>query len=102
MYLDIAGMIMFQKQLRKDFSRTLRKATLLALLPLSLATASFASAQDVDGARTAPVPAEQTVTSEQPAAQDTTVLLEEGKTISIDPSTLVAVENVEARYPYMK
>lgn len=103
MYLDIAGMIMFQKQLRKEFTRTLRKATLLALLPLSLATASLASAQDVDGARSAPVPAEQTVTSseQQPATQDT-LLLEEGKTLTIDPTTEIKVESVEARYPYMK
>ena len=101
MYVDIAGMIMFQKQLRKEFSRTLCKATLLALLPLSLATASLASAQDVDGARNAPVPSEQTVTSEQTAAQDT-ILLEAGKTITVDPSTLVSVENLETRYPYMK
>lgn len=86
---------MFQRQLRKEFTRTLCKATLLALLPLSLATASLASAQDVDGNRAAPVPSEQTVTKD-------TLLLEEGKTITVDPSTEISVESVEARYPFMK
>ncbi|MDP2206930.1 MAG: hypothetical protein Q8K65_11555 [Alphaproteobacteria bacterium] len=95
MYLDFLGMIMFQRQLRKEFTRALCKATLMALLPLSLATASLASAQEVDGNRAVPIPTEQTVTQD-------VLLLQEGKAITVEPETEISVESVEARYPFMK
>lgn len=84
---------MFQKQLRKEFTRALCKATLLALLPLSLATmGAAASAQQTEN---------QFPTEQQVVTQDT-VLVEEGKTITVDPQNAISVESVEARYPFLK
>ncbi|MFN7113080.1 MAG: hypothetical protein ACK4PK_01830 [Alphaproteobacteria bacterium] len=95
MYIDFLGMIMFQRQLRKEFGRALCKATLMALLPLSLATSSVVSAQDVDINSASHVPTEQVLKQDG-------LLLEEGKAIKVDPDVEISVESVEARYPYMK
>jgi hypothetical protein len=95
MYLDIAGMIMFQKQLRKSFARALSKATLIVMLPLALA-AGPAAAQEVS-----PAVAPETSLTEQTAAQDT-LLLQEGGTLTVLPETDIGIDALEKRYPFLK
>jgi hypothetical protein len=96
MYLDIAGMIMFQKQLRKEFTRALSKATLVVMLPLALAAGGPAAAQDIS-----PAVAPETAVTEQVSAQDT-IFLKEGETVSVLPENDIGVDNLEKRYPFLK
>jgi hypothetical protein len=95
MYLDISGMIMFQKHLRKQFARALSKATLVIMLPLALA-AGPATAQE-----TSPAVAPETSVAEQSAAQDT-LFLKDGDTISVLPETDIGIDALEKRYPFLK
>lgn len=113
MYLDISGMIMFQKHLRKEFSRALSKATLIVMLPLTLAALPAAAAQEQ--APAAPATAtEQVQTPASAPAADTTattapeeassddVIIKEGDTIVVLPQRETDIDSLEKRYPFLK
>jgi hypothetical protein len=93
MYLDIAGMIMLQKQLCKSFARALHKTTLIVMLPLSMAAAP------AWGQEASPAVAPPAATTE--VVQDT-LYLKNGVTVTIHPQTESTVESLEARYPFLK
>lgn len=86
---------MFQKHLRKEFTRALSKATLVVMLPLALA-AGPAAAQE-----TSPAVAPETSVVSTQAAQDT-VILTEGQTVTVLPETDIGIDNLEKRYPFLK
>lgn len=111
MYLDISGMMMFQKNLRKEFSRAFSKATLIVMLPLTMA--AFPAAAQETSPAAAPVAAEQTQpAAEQGAApQDTAsatanssdeILLKEGDTVTVLPQQESSIDSLEKRYPFLK
>ncbi|MDY0008089.1 MAG: hypothetical protein RBS08_00140 [Bdellovibrionales bacterium] len=91
---------MFQKHLRKEFARAFSKATLVLMLPLTLATAMPAAAQEASPA-VAPETSITAAPAAETAAQDT-VFIKEGETTTVAPETKTALDTLEARYPFLK
>ncbi len=110
MYLDISGMIMFQKHLRKEFSRALSKATLVVMLPLTLAALPAAAQETTPAAPAAAT--EQVQTPAAAPAADTTVApeaaspdditIKEGDTIVVLPQRETDIDTLEKRYPFLR
>ena len=107
MYLDISGMIMFQKHLRKDFSRALSKATLIVMLPLTLAATPLAAQETSPSAPAAPAATTEQVQTSTPAAADTSanngnIILTEGNVVTVLPEQESNLDDLEKRYPVLK
>lgn len=126
MYLDISGMIMFQKNLRKEFARAFSKATLIVMLPLTMAAFPAAAQETAPEPAPAaeqskfvappaqsisPAQAEAQKQETQEPAQDTVnaatsandeVFLKEGETVSVLPQEESNIDTLEKRYPFLK
>lgn len=88
---------MLQKKYSREFARAIHKATLVVMLPLSLAAGASALAQET----TPPSEPPAATASVETSAQETQYLTE-GATLTVLPETEIPLDTLEARYPFLK